>query len=348
MFRGLIESFLTKKNGLSAINSFYLLEFVTNINPTEFQELLVNVDSLEVNEGCDVKIVNNITNLFESYFDDGFFANPPYKNRIVEEYLIDYQFSDRYQGLVANSFTLLSKLNISKQLFEPLSKVIIHFLSFEDTLYWHDLREFGKFIAVKGDFFTSEQLVKILEIAVERDKPNNNKYEGLIKSISKALHKFYPHVRIIKKQIVKRAVGNISGISKWNYVSYLLLICDENCKRILNQVIEDVLEEKFDISFYYHLIRKQFDDFKRKDYFERLIKDVSISKETGFTNKFDGDHPVFQGYRFYNFVILLNILEVDKRSELLKGFDNISEYEKWLSNPKNHDYSNFDVKWILA
>lgn len=348
VFRGLIESYLTKKNGLSTFNSFYLLEFVTNINPTEFQKLLVNVHSLEVNEGCDVKIVNSITNLFKSYFDDGIFVNSPYKNRIVEEYLIDYQFSERYKGLVANSFTLLSKLNISKGLFEPLSEVIIHFLSIEDTLYWHDLREFGKLIAVKGDFFTSEQLVKILEIAIERDKPNNNKYEGLIKSISKALHKFYPDVRIIKKQIVKRAVGNIGGISKWNYVSYLLLICDENCKRILNQEIEDVLDEKFDISFYDQLIRKQLYDFKRKDYFERLIKDVSVSKETGFTNKFDGDNPVFEGYRFYNFVILLNILEVDKRSELLKVFDNISEYEKWLLNPKNHDYSNFDVKWILA
>ncbi|WP_303315194.1 type IIL restriction-modification enzyme MmeI [Flavivirga abyssicola] len=348
VFKGLIDSYLTKGNGLSSFNSFYLLEFITNINPTEFQKLLSKVDFLDVNEGCDKKIISSITNLLKSYFEDGLFANSPYKNRILEEYLIDLQFSDRYISLVANSFTLLSKITISKSLFEPLSKVIIHFLSIEDNLSWHELREFSKFLTVKGNSFTSEQLINILEIAIERDKPNNNKYEGLIESSSKSLHKFYPNIKISKKHIIKRAIGNISGCSKWNYVSYLLLISDEQCKNILNKEVEDVLDEKFDVNFYDHLIRKKLYDYKRKDYFKRLVEDVSNSKEIGFKNEFKGNNPVFDGYRFYNFIILLNILNINKESELLNVFANISEYEKWLLNPEKYNYSNFDAKWILA
>tara|TARA_R110002050_G_scaffold261556_1_gene401736 strand:- start:276910 stop:279783 length:2874 start_codon:yes stop_codon:yes gene_type:complete len=348
VFKGLINSYLTKGDGLDAFNSFYLLEFVANITSTDFQKLLVKVDSLDVREGCDEKIINNITNLLKSYYDDGVFANSPHKNRILEEYLIDFQFKGRYTGLVANAFTLLSKVNISKESFEPLSKVIIHFLRIEDNLFWHELREFGRLLMVKGDYFTSEQLIDILEIAIERDKPNNNKYEGLIKSASLSLNKFYPNAKIIKKQIIKRAIGNINGRSKWNYVSYLLLVSNEECIRILNKEVEDVLGEKFDVDFYDHLIRKQLYDYKKKDYFKRLLEDVSNSDEIGFKNEFKGDNPVFEGYRFYNFIILLNILKIDKESELLSVFANISEYEKWLLNPEKYNYSNFDAKWVLA
>lgn len=348
VFKGFIESYLTKENGLYTFSSFYLLEFVANINSTEFQNILTKVDLLNLNEGCDEKIISNITNLLKSYFEEGLFANSPYKNRILEEYLVDLQFNSRYTGLVANSITLLSKISFSEKIFESLSKIIIDFLSIEDDLNWHELKEFGKLIIKKGDYFTSEQLIKILEIAIERDKPNNNKYEGLIKSVSKSLFKFYPDTKINKKQIIKRAIGNIGVQSKWYYVSYLLLISDEQSEKILNREIEDLLDENFDSNFYSFLIRKKLYDYKKKNYFEKLIEEILNLKQVGFKNEFKDGVPVFEGHRFYDFIILLNILDFDRESELLSVFTDISEYEKWLLNPKKFNYSYFDAKWVLA
>ncbi|WCC46674.1 type IIL restriction-modification enzyme MmeI [Tenacibaculum finnmarkense] len=348
VFKGLVESYLTKEQGLNTFNSFYLIEFIINVNPTEFQKALLKVEEIKLNDKSDVEIINVISNLFKSYFEDSLFAST-YKSRILEEYLLDYQFNDEYTALVTNSFTLLSKINFSKTLFELLSKIIIAFLSIETDLAWHQLKEFGKLLNKKGDFFSSEQLITILKIAIERDKPNSNKYEGLLKEIALTLNKFYPDVKITDKQLIKRAIGNISGHSKWNYISYLLLITDEQCKSILNKEFEDALDDNFDFSFYDHLIRKKLYDHNKKNYFNRLLQDVNNSKEDGFINEFKEDgKPIFNGYYFYNFIILLNILKIDRKTDLLKVFTNISEYEKWLLNPHEYNYSKFDAKWILA
>lgn len=348
VFNGLIESYLTKEQGLISFNSFYLIEFIININPTEFQKSLSKVDIINLNEGCDEQLVNNITNLLNSYFEDGFFANSPYKNKILEEYLLDLQFNNKYMGLVVNSFTLLSKINLSEKLFTPLSKIIINFLSIENDLAWHQLKEFGKLLNKKGNSFSSDQLIKILKIGIERDKPNNNKYEGLIKDASIALNKFYPNVKISDQQLIKRTIGNISGHSKLNYISYILLVTNEQCKNILNKEFENILDENFDFYFYDHLIRKDLYDYRKKNYFEKLIQEIGNSKEIGFTNEFKDGKPVFEGYRFYNFIILLSILKINRNLKILNILNNLSNYEKWLLNPNKYDYIYFNVNWILA
>jgi len=348
IFEGFILSYLTKGNGLISFNSFYLLEFLINTNPKEFQKALSKVESIKLEKNEDEKLIRNITNLFKSYFNDGLFANSYFKDRILEEYLIDMQFNDRYTELISNSFTLLSRIDLSEKIFNNLSKTIIDFLSIEDDLSWYQLEELGKFITEKGNSFSSEQLIRIIEIAIERDKPNNNKYEKLIRVTSLTIHQFYPNTKINNKRLVKKVVSNINGISKWRYASFLLKVTDEKCQAILQSEIEDMLDEELDFDFYDHLIRKELYDYKKKGYFKRLVEDVSATKELGFKNEFKNGKPVFEGFRFYNFVILLSILGIDRQSKLLNVFKSISDYEKWLLRPKDYDYSNFDVKWLLA
>ena len=347
VFRGLLESFQTKEEGLHSFNSFYLIEFIINVNPTQFQNSLSQIDSIRIKDGCDRKLIENFINLFQSYLEVGLFASP-YKSSILEEYLIDLRFNSKYGALVSNSFTLLSKIDISEEVFSPLSKVIIDFLSIEDELAWHHLKELGILLKKKGKSFSSDQLQEVLKIAIERDKPNNNKYEGLIKYTSESLNKFYADIKISNKQLIKKALSNIDGKSKWNYTSYLLLVSDEHCKTIINNDIEEMLDQEMDLQLYDRLIRKKLFDYKRKDYFERLVEKIKTCKETGFTGKFQDDKPIFEGHSFYDFIILINILKVDKNSSVLKNFDSLSEFEEWLLNPSIFDYNKFNAKWILA
>jgi hypothetical protein len=348
IFNGFLESYLTKGAGLTSFDSYYLKEFLINVDCTQFKKILSKTGSIKIDEDCEIEIVNSITNLLKSYFENGMFANSPYKNSITEEYLIDFQFAGRYTGLVSNSFTLLSKINIPQQKFTSLCQVIINYLLVEDHLAWYHLEELGKFIEKKGGSFLPEQLIKILEIAIDRDKPNNNKYEGILKDTSKALHKFFPDTKINKKRLINKVIGNIDGIHKWRSVSFLLNIVDEQCKNILNTEIEEMLDEKFHFQIYDDLIRIELYDYRKKDYFERYIEEIKLNREEGFKNEFKEGRPVFEGYTFYNFIILLNILKIDRKSELLNGFSHISEFEKWLLNPNEYDYRNFNAKWILA
>ncbi|RTY87414.1 type IIL restriction-modification enzyme MmeI [Flavobacterium sp. RSP15] len=348
IFKGFLESYLTKGEGLNSFNSSTLIEFLVNVDSTEFKKLFSKIELIKIDEDSEIKLVNTITNLLKSYYDNGIFANSPHKNRIFEEYLIDLQFSERYTGLVSNSFTLLSKINISEKMFSLFSKVIIDFLSVEDNLAWYHLQELGYFIKKKGCFFSPEQLIKILEIAIDRDKPNNNKYEGLIKDTSLALSKFFPNTKINNKRLINKVIGNIDGIHKWRSVSFLLNIVDDQCKQILNTEIEEMLDQEFHYEIYDDLIRKKLYDYRKKDYFKKYIAIIKLNREKGFENEFKEGKPVFEGYRFYNFIILLNILKIDRKSELLEGLDHISEYEKWLLNPNEYDYTNFNAKWILA
>lgn len=348
IFNGFLESYLTKGAGLVSFNSYYLKGFLIDVDSTQFKKILSKTESIKIDEDCEIEIVNSITNLLKSYFENGLFANSPYKVSITEEYLINFQFEERYTGLVSNSFTLLSKINIPQQTFSSLCQVIINYLLVEDHLAWYHLEELGKLIQKKGGCFLPEQLTKILEIAIDRDKPNNNKYEGILKDTSLALHKFYPDTKITKKRLINKVIGNIDGIHKWRSVSFLLNIVDEQCKEILNTEIEEMLDEKFHSQIYDELIRMQLYDYRKKDYFKRYIEKIKLNREEGFKNEFKEGKPVFEGNTFYNFIILLNILKIDRKSELLEGFNHISEFEKWLLNPTKYDYKNFNVKWILA
>jgi hypothetical protein len=74
VFKGLIESYLTKEQGLHTFSSYYLIEFIININPTEFQSILLKLDEIKLNDGCDKEIINVISNLLKSYIEDGLFA----------------------------------------------------------------------------------------------------------------------------------------------------------------------------------------------------------------------------------------------------------------------------------
>lgn len=348
IFNGFLDSYLTKGEGLEYFDSYYLKEFLINVDSTQFKNLLSKTESIKIDEQSEVELIDSIANLLKSYFDNGLFANSPYKNKITEEYLIDLQFDGRYIELVSNSFTLLSKINISEKSFNTFSKIIIDYLLIEDHLTWYHLDEFGKLIQKKGDLFLPEQLIKILELAIHRDKPNNNKYERLIKYTSFALSKFFPNTKINDKRLINKVIGNIDGIHKWKSVSTLLNIVNDQCKKILNTEIEEMLDQEFHFHIYDDLIRKELYDYRKKDYFKKYLAKIKLNREEGFKNEFKEGKPVFEGYTFYNFIILLNILKIDRMSELLEGFDHISEFEKWLLNPNEYNYTKFNSKWILA
>gem|GEM_PF-634824 len=347
VFKGFIQSYLTRGHGLASFDSYFLIEFIINITTSDFKEVLKEVTILKLNNASHIKLFQSFNNLFTSYFDDGLF-NKPFKNRIVDEFLIDYDFNAKYRRLIANSIILLSKIEVSSEEFYTLSKNIISFLKIEDIFSWSELREFEILLNHKGFLFSEKQLEELLKISIERDIAYNNKYKGLIKQTSKSLHKFYSEFKISDKQLIKKALSNAKSIPEWKSVSHLLLVSNDECRTIIYDELNEILLTDNNFNLYEYLIRKKLYDYKQKDYFEKYTELISNNSELGFTNSFINGEPIFKGYTFYNFAILLNILEIDRNSNLLKNFNCKSEFERWLINPSVFDYSKFDVKWLLA
>lgn len=347
VFEGFIESYLTKRGGIEEFNSFYLKEFILNIPSSNFKKIISKVDSLKVNKNDVIIFIEDLTNLFKSYFSNGTFANTYFKNKITEEFLVDMQFNDSYCSIVSNTFTLIYKLDIENNLLNNLFEKIIGFLSIENELSWYHIQEFENILYQKGDYLTYEQLIRVLEIAIDRDKPNNNKYGRLIKASCVSVNKFYPEEKSIDKRLVRKSIGNISNISDWFDVSHLLMITEGRNKDFINNEIEEILDEKFDTQLYDHLIRKKLYDFSKKKYFKQYVEHINNNRGGYKGESIDGK-AIFRSYTFFNFIILLNILEIKRDINLINSFPNIKDYELWLLNPKEYNYNNFDVKWILA
>lgn len=347
VFEGCIESYLTKRGGLKEFNSFYLKEFILNIPTSNFKKILSKVESITINKDDTPILIGDLRNLFNSYLSNFSFGFSCFKNKVTEEFLIDSQFKDNYCNLISNSFTLLYKLDIHKGFLDDLFKSIIDFLSIEDELSWNHIQEFENVLYAKGDHFTNDQLIKILEIAIERDKPNYNKYENLIKTTCICINKFYPDEKLINKRLIKKSISNISSTSKWINISYLLLITDTKGSDYINNEIEEFLDEEFDPQFYNHLIRRKLYDSSKKNYFKKFIEHINKNRG-GYEGESIDNKAIFSNYTFFNFIILLNILEIERDSDFINSFPNIKDYEHWLLNPKEFNYNDFNINWVLA
>ena len=50
---------------------------------------------------------------------------------------------------------------------------------------------------------------------------------------------------------------------------------------------------------------------------------------------------------FINYILIVYSLNIDFEECSLKSFANLNDFETWLINPINFDYTIFNVKWLL-
>jgi len=346
MFIGLLTSYQTIEFGITSFNEFILTEAILHIRPRSLQESLKQVDEIKINSGCLSGLLTKLNNFTSSYYKVGPFGQP-FKNSLIEEYLNNHRFKDTFTDIFSNIFTILSKLVITKEEFRPSKKSLLEFLKIETELAWYDIKEFSKFLLIKGDLFEPHELIEISKIAIEGDKYGYNKYTHLIEDAAKAIHKFYPNFKIDNSKLIKTAIlkcSNDDG-SNANYLHLipLITICDYICMQILIDTFEAELDREFNYSLYEALIGKTSYDWSSKNYFQLYSEYVNRSKGG---RAYTYGKLKLTDLVFFHYAYLVYKLNIAFDRVELKSFTNLNSFESWLLNPFGFNYDSFEVNWL--
>lgn len=347
VFKGLVTSYSTPEVGLKLFNDFFLTEAILHVCPSGLQEILKNVNDLKTTDDCIEIVLEKLTNFLTSYYKDGLFSDH-YENKLLKEQLNNYRFKERFTDIFSNLFTVLSRLNISKEQFSKSKSQLIKFLTIEDELAWFDLKELSNFVIRKGDLFEATELIEILKVAIEGDKYGMNKYPDFIKNISNSLVKFYPESKIDNSLLIDRAILNCFSdegkSANFCDIVYLVNACNDNCKQNMFNHFEKQLDKKFDSELYESLLQNTSYDYNTKNYFQFYSEQINKTKG-GRAFKF-GELKLTD-LVFINYIFIIYRLKIDFNRNELKSFTNLNDFETWLLNPIDFDYEKFRTIWLI-
>lgn len=347
VFKGMILSYNTPDWGITYFSKFIIMEAILNIYPQSLQELLKNESDILVEEGCVEILLKRLNNFTSCIYNDGLFADSPYENELLASQLQFWSFEDRFTNIFANIFTVLSRLDISKDKFRNCVAPLLKFLRTEKVLYWFDLKELSQFIKTRGNAFEAKDLIEILKICIEFDKYGNNKYSELLITIPESINKFYPDYRFDNRKLISLAILNNTAddgtISDYHNLIWLSKICSEICKDILHKEFETFLNTSFSISFYEELIRIADYDINNKEYFKIYSEKVNSGKAQ--SRKY-GKHK-FTDFLFINYVLILYNYNIDLSRPEIKLLTDLNDFEVWILNPDQFNYNKFVANWLI-
>jgi len=347
VFKGFVTSIEIPGFGVKSFNDFFLTEAILHVSPSSLQEILKKVNKLPVDFGCIEKLLVQLDNFSGSYFKDGIFSNT-YENDLLSEQLKFHNFNDKFTNIFANQFTVLSRLEITKEQFSRSIRSLLKFLKIEKELAWFHLKELSNFILRKGNLFEASDLMEILTIAINGDKYAFNKYDDLIKEIPRAIAAFYPDYKIDNEKLIRSAILNCTSDDD-KHADYIHLIdlsnaCNLKCQHILFSTFETYLDTEFNYYFYADLIRNSDYDYKVKNYFQ-LFSEQTNQRKGDRAYKFGRN--ALTDLDFINYILIVYKLKIDLNRSELKVFTNLNNFETWLLNPIDFDYRLFDSKWLI-
>ncbi|MEN5085900.1 hypothetical protein ABE426_05480 [Sphingobacterium faecium] len=347
ILQALVTSYNTPVYGLIFFSDFILTESILNISSSKLQEVLSKQDMIAVDNETLDELLIKLKNLLGSYVRKNFLDDYATNDLFIAQ-LGNWEFGRHYCNIFSNIFTVLSRIDLSKEKFEPLIKLLLGFLNVEDELAHFDLKELENFILKRGDLFEEKELEYILNIAIKRSKMHNHKYDGLLQKIPEALLRYKPAYRYSNVNLVKRLLLNCErddGTFK-NYRRTVSLssIADESCVKILRGTFKDFLDNQFDEEFYGQLLRAGILKFNEENYFEKYINHVNNLKRFR-TFELENVQPISLIY--LNFILLISKLEIDVELEYFKKLTDLNPFEHWMLNPKKFDYQFFNSEWLV-
>ncbi len=345
-FKGFVTSYLTPEFGLQQFNEFILTETILHVSPNSLQIILKKIDHLNVNDSCINGLIQKLFHFVSSYFNNGLF-NKPYKNVMIEEQLLNLRFRAKYTDIFANLFTILGRLEITKEKFTVAKVPLLKFLNIEDELSWFDLNQLGYFIRQKGYLFEVKELEDLLKTGINREKYDTSKYASLIDQICETLKSFYPKYKLNNSKLIYTAIINNSS-EDGNRIDFKKIICllgisNKECRQILIDAFERELDKSFNETLYESLLRSEVYDYTRNDYFQFYCE--RIQKNKGRNDGFDKLN--ITNYEFINFILIVYHLNIDLKRKEFQVFIDRNDFENWLLNPSEFNYQKFDVKWLI-
>jgi hypothetical protein len=196
--------------------------------------------------------------------------------------------------------------------------------------------------------FKVEQLVEILEYAVDNDSYGNNKYNDLIRLIPESILTFFPNFKLNNKGLLAKAIAHSyskNGVPSLTHLIPMYKILNTDLELTLKKEFNEVLNSNFNDHLYESLLWDKVIAVNENSYFEQYIDQVNRTKGRGYIGK---EIQPFEDFVFYNFALRVYYLRMDFGDNQLKKINYSSQFENWILNPGTFDYSQFDIEWIKA
>ncbi len=337
-------------NKLKEFNYFILINTILYLSNEDLKSILLenSIKILETDEEAYTKLLSYSYNILTSVVQENSFGNQPNKNTI--SLFNNRDFENEFGRIFNNLFLILSVMNIKKEGFHNTEKLICDFIKFYDCIAWNNLNGLGLFIYEKGSLFSIETLSQLLQIIIDRHSPHSHQYTDLIEKICYSISKHFPSFKVSDSRFVNKLLVNFisekheSGhrdlIPFWHILS-------TECQSKLLEEFTSYLDKKFNSDIYYELFRQNIIDYNYKDYFEKYKNKVinGLPYYTSGQSKKDS-----LGARDYShsFIFLCQIIYMKNlfKEKIFDQVTDLRDFEIWLINPYEFDYSKFEVEWI--
>ena len=351
IFEGLVICRNIPEYNSFTFSEFILTEVILHVHQTDLNKTFKNVKHLKTSNKVTSQLLEKLSRFLSSFYEDNNFS-APYIKKPIRGKLDNFDFKNTYTNIFANFFIILSKLEITKEQFSGLTQSIIKFIKAQkksELLAWFQLKELGKFILKKGSLFNPNEILSILTIAIEGQEPNKTTYDEFIKIVSQALAEFYPDFKITDELLIEKVLVNSTSTpfrnSNFTNIVYLANVCNGQCRQILLETFEKVLDIDFSEYFYEILIWEIGYSIDEKDYFKQYSEIINRDKK--FENYGIFGNPKLTNWLFMRYVFIFYRCSFDFTRPELQSFTDLNDFETWILSPYEFDYTKFDAKWLI-
>lgn len=351
MLEGLLISHRLKKYpySIEEFSLLHILQPTLQVDTQVLSELLKISPSIKVNREGLRDYLTRVKAFLTSFYDVS--LGRVSMNDLLQQHLLVMDFRDKCARIFSNIFLFLARVEMDvKEWDSGINPALVNFLEVQDFLYWYHLEKLGKFLVEKGSLFSAAQLEELLKVANKRNEHGITTYPSLIRSCAEALKKFYPEVKISNDNFLHKALADAIGENgRLRHTELLAIydICSVTHQHQIRAALDGHMEGKFDTDCYFQCVHKGIYTIDYKNYFELYVKAVQASRGKGLV-KMENFVAEFQDYIFYNFVILISRFDISRNDKRFDALVNLSPFEKWLFNPNEFDYKEFEPQWLVA
>ena len=292
-----------------------------------------------------VKVNNFLSSTYvTSYSSNAKDESPSLKKQLANS----NHFKDSIRSIVNNVFLLLSSIEINKSSAEPLIKNLLRFLESESILYWKNIEFISSFIFNQGHLFSSEDCEKLLQIG-----KGKSKYFSHSSDFADAIaHIFRDHLsgETVDKDLLSHLLESFSAqLNLIEYYRNMLALWhtgDEEVRLKIKSIVEQHLDEKFDIEYFRLALFRDITNERR--FIIKSLERFNQNPDKGY-QEIRGGVPMHTGVTadLTNFAHTLYSKNISLEESILNEVEQVPDYVKFFLFPKLFDYNKFDPLWLL-
>ncbi|GCC50333.1 hypothetical protein SanaruYs_05480 [Chryseotalea sanaruensis] len=351
-YEGLILSHATSgyRYRFESFDLFTIRTAIIHIHTENLETILRHIKEIGISDK-ELKLFITLINSFFSQIHRNTLFGESEANEEMESLLKSHYFKESFRRIFSNIFIVSERIVWKREDWQAgLITNLTKFVETEDILYWFDLKKLARFIETKAHLFTYEEVLSLLEVAVDRYRVNINKYQHLIQSLCKCLTRDYPDKSISSQRFYQKVLSSSYAKDdslKFEILFHIYPVVDKIYQKSIVSEAESILNDKFDSYFYKELLWRKILDWKSGNYFDQLMTSLNTNHSRSFItfkeNIFEMDDVTF-----YNFCMLVHYLEIPLNDSRLKAIPGLSILEQWILNPLDFDYSQFNPMWVVA